>query len=452
MTSSGTISGLTTPSASVGFYAARRYYDGPAETLALVCSEATLPQQAELRLQTAVLSGSSTFSSAATSTTAIPTGTGTGAVYWSEAFARTQMPVLLLATQSTVATRGVVLPTADVNTQTILEDATADDMKSAVTSCGLVRVLPAGAPTTMQLTVGYVNSAQNNTQPPLADASETLHASSPCDVPLYGANGPFAGTQTSTMPLTAGFGPFPTNPDCYCVAFDGTVTVLYNFSSQGPGIDHWAYRFQAPIPASFTTADSASNAWAVVGLPVAPTTVTTTAHSVTPCNNGARIMAIHETATSALSLFAVPVAFNVSNAIAQVSTMLETEFGAGVRFAFGADKVVWFCNAFASTAKNAIYRVVNVSMNSCSDSALTGFAGELIAYAGASVDGATLYVATSDGADVYIYSFDGSTWVQLFSFTPAGAVIDLVADIIVGDSTVVVAVGVSSVSWFKFAL
>jgi hypothetical protein len=441
-----TITGLVQPAAHVNFYAVRRYDVGTGMEIALLYAEQGTPGvSSTLTLQTAALSVG-VFAAQVTAT--IPFSTSS--VYWSEAFPRTQYPILLFAAKGGGGgTSGILVQTADMSLAG-LQNSDTNYFKAAVTNCGFLQILDASAPASLMLFVGE-SYTPNNAVPPLHEATADWQTLYPCDVPQYAASGPF-GSYTNTSPFIFPTDvSFSTKPDCYNIAFSGRVTVLCNPGTTG---GHNAYWFQAPIPTSYTAATSwtqAANARFI-----ASATVTSAAHAVFACNSGATVMVIADEGD--LTLYAVDAAFTARTPVhgGVGDAILETEYGAGMVFAYLENELVWFCNAFTngfgSQAKNSIFRVINASNHTYTTSGLTGFNGdEMLVYAG--TYGTTMYVATSNGTDVTLHSFDGTSWTvaeaDIIGPT-ASPILDLVADIIVGESVLITAVLAASVVCYTY--
>ncbi len=152
-----------------------------------------------------------------------------------------------------------------------------------------------------------------------------------------------------------------------------------------------------------------------------------------------------------LRLSSVNASFASPAATLAGDTILEIQYGIGIVFAYGDDQLLWFCNAYDSVNKNSFYRYINTSSGSYTNSQATGFTGDLLVYAG--TNGPNLYVATSDGTIVNLYSFDGTSWSSATQIiATSGGIVDLLADIIVGDSALIVAVLSSSVVCYTHSL
>jgi hypothetical protein len=157
-----------------------------------------------------------------------------------------------------------------------------------------------------------------------------------------------------------------------------------------------------------------------------------------------------------LTLYAVDAAFTtptlVTGGVGDV--IYEVEYGAGMVFAYLENQLIWFCNAYTDTQyrpKNSIFRVINASNYTYTTSGLTGFNGdEMLVYAG--TYGTAMYVATSNGTDVTLHSFDGGpNWTGVTIIGPtASPILDLVADIIVGESVLITAVLATSVVCYTY--
>lgn len=437
---------FTAPTAPVSFYAVRRFTGVDAE-IALVYAEQTSVSESTLVSQTAALE-TGTFTGVTTKT--MPALTSS--VYWSEAFARTQPPVLLLTAQNNSATQGIVADTELITSQdlTRITDSNATtDFKAALTNYGLVRVTSL-AVLTLQLTVGYVGSSYLNAAPPLVAATANWQTSNPCAIPLYDGLGPFSSTNYSvTTSLSSWTAP---RPDCVNIAFNGIVTLFVELLPWNSGYDHYAYRLTAPAPASSSSADpwTTSN-----GLNIIPANGINHPHAVFRCNSGATVMVTFdvEIEIGLLRLNSANASFNATASITggPGDDILEVEYGDGIVFAYGDDQLLWFCKAYGGAGKNSLYRHINTSSNSYTTSQVTPFTGDLLVYAG--TNGTNLNVATSDGTNVYQYYFDGTTWQSVGQiFSTSGGIVDLLADIIVGDSTLIVAVLSSSIVCYTLSL
>jgi hypothetical protein len=436
------ISDLSARTAPVNFYAVRRFDAGTGTEIALLYAEQGTPgESSTLYLQTAALSESGTFSAP----TSVPVPFFTSAVYWSEAFPRTQYPILLFAAKGNGNTAGMLVQTSTTNA-TFLNNGITNYLKAAVTNCGFIQVLDVAGPTSMLLIVGTENNY--NPSPPLSPAVLDWQSLYPCEVPLYSGSGPFDDSFISSWffptDLTASL-----NPDCFNITFDGRITVLFNPATTS---GHWAYRYQAPIPQSFSTATN----WTATPLQIAASTSGSAAHAVFVCNSKATVMVIAD--AGQLTLYAVNLAFTSSTLVAGSvgDVIYEADYGAGMVFAYLENELVWFCNAFTngfgSQAKNSIFRVINASNHTYTTSGLTGFNGdEMLVYAG--TYGTTMYVATSNGTDVTLHSFDGTSWTvaeaDIIGPT-ASPILDLVADIIVDGSVLITAVLATSVVCYTY--
>jgi hypothetical protein len=434
------------PTAPVSFYAVRRYFGGVDTDIALVYAEQTSVSESTLVSQTAALENNASFGSSVTKS--MPALTSS--VYWSEAFPRVQLPVLLLTAQNAGATQGIVADTDLIISQdlTRISDGSSGDYKAALTNYGLVRVMSL-APPTLRLTVGWEDDPSGlNEAPPLQLAAGSWQTSNPCAIPLYAGAGPFTGTNYSITALPSGWE--APRPECVNIAFNGVVTMFVELLPWSSGYDHYAFRYTAPSPASSSDADP----WvSLPGVPVIAANGTNQPYAVFRCNSGTTVMVTQdvEIEIGVLRLSSVNASFASPAATLAGDTILEIQYGIGIVFAYGDDQLLWFCNAYDSVNKNSFYRYINTSSGSYTNSQATGFTGDLLVYAG--TNGPNLYVATSDGTIVNLYSFDGTSWSSATQIiATSGGIVDLLADIIVGDSALIVAVLSSSVVCYTHSL
>jgi hypothetical protein len=380
-------------------------------------------------------------------------------VFWSEAFSREQpSQVLLLAAQNGSTAQGIVASVDTLSTLTLITDNTSVADKAALTNCGLIRVTGLAPTMTLQLTVAHASASaapNYNIVPPLLQAEENFQILHPCDIPLYDGTGPFVPVPgdepVNYNTASVGVGYFTPSADCVNIAYNGTVTVYIEHT----GSPHTAWQFHAPSPTSSSTATDLP-AWGASSQSIATATGTNHPYAVFRCNSGTTVMVTQNTSTGVLSLKYVHAAFNPPPTDDLVGDpILESQYGTGIVFAYGGDQLLWFCNAYEGVNKNSLYRYINTSTGpsgSYTNSQATGFTGELLVYAG--TNGPNLYVATSDGTYVYLYSFDvtpgWSSATQII--TTSGGIVDLLADIIVGDSALIVAVLSSSVVCYTHSL
>jgi hypothetical protein len=444
-----TIAIPTAPTQPVSFYAVRRFYSSVTEIALLYAEQGA--SESTLVSQTALLENGQTFGSIISGLIpALPSS-----VYWSEAFARDELPVLLLTAQNASATQGIVADTSNYTVSTLnltrISDSSFGDVKAALTNYGLVRVMSL-APPLLRLTVGYAsNTSDFNQQPPLLVAAGNWQTSNPCDIPLFDNTGPFANTNYSENNDFIGLGWSAPSTDCFNIAYNGSVTMYIEYLPNVSGYNHYAYRFTPPAPTSSSTAELS---WTVSNLIVTAATGTNHPYAVFRCNSGTTVMVTQD--TGVLSLKSVNAAFNAVSVDFAGGTILESQFGTGIVFAYGDDQLLWFCNAYDGASKNSHYRYINASTQSFTLSNPTGFIGDLLTadllvYAG--TNGANLYVATSDGTNVYLHYFNGTNWSNAGQIiTTSGGIVDLLADIIVGDSALIVAVLSSSVVCYTHSL